>query len=187
MNRTTDALYVRRVLTCVERTDPTSGVANPVCSKAWSAAVVAHPHAGQRDVELAQFIAFGEQLGEQLGRNALTALGCEPQEVTSYGKGAIVGERGELEMAAALLHPRMGRPLRTLIGQGKAIIPSTIKQGGAGARLDVPLHGTDNEWNFALLDAIEVFVGGAPLADEIVVVVALARGGRAHARITKRA
>ena len=184
MSAAANALYVRRIVTCVERVDATSAAAG--VGKVWSAAVVAHPWAGQQRVDLAPFIALGEKLGEQLGRSALTALGCEPHEVSSYGKGAIVGEGGELELAAALLHPRMGRPLRALIGQGKAIIPSTIKHGGAGTRLDVPLHGTDDEWDFSLLDAVEVFVGGAPCADEVVVAVALATGGRAYARIKKK-
>jgi hypothetical protein len=181
-----NALRVCRVVTCVERVEATSSAAGVGQAKVWSAAVVAHPWVGQRRVDLAPFSALGEKLGEQLGRHALTALGCEPHEVTSYGKGAIVGEGGELELAAALLHPQMGRPLRAMIGRGKAIIPSTIKHGGAGTRLDVPLHGADDEWDFSLLDAVEVFVRGAPLADEIVVAVALGTGGRAHARIRKK-
>ncbi len=186
MNATVNALQVRRVVTCVERIDATSAAAGVAHAKVWSAAVVAHPWVGQQRVDLTPFIALGEKLGDQLGRHALTALGCEPHEVASYGKGAIVGEGGELELAAALLHPRMGRPLRALIGRGKAIIPSTIKHGSTGTRLDVPLHGADDEWDFSLLDAIEVFVSGAPRADEIVVVVALATGGRAHAEIKKK-
>jgi hypothetical protein len=148
--------------------------------------VIAHPWVGQERVELAPFIALGEKLGEQLGRHALTALGCEPHTVGSYGKGAIVGGGGELELGAALLHPRLGRPLRELLGRGKAIIPSTIKRGGIGTSLDVPLHGVDDEWDFSQLDAVEVFVGGAPRPDEIVIAVALACGGRAQARIRKK-
>jgi len=182
VNTAVNALHVHRVVTCVERTDAPAHVAGVGYAKAWSAAVVAHPGAGQQRVDLAPFIALGEKLGEQLGRHALTALGCDPHEVASYGKGAIVGEGGELELAAALLHPRLGRPLRALIGKGKAIIPSTIKQGGVGTRLDVPLHGVDDEWDFSLLDAVEVFVGGAPRADEVVVVVALGSGGRHGSR-----
>lgn len=186
MNTAVNALHVRRVVAYVERSDASAPAAGVGCAKAWSAAVMAHPWAGQQRVDLAPFIALGEKLGEQLGRHALAALGCEPHEVASYGKGAIVGEGGELELAAALLHPRLGRSLRALIGKGKAIIPSTIKQGGAGTRLDVPLHGVDDEWDFSLLDAVEVFVGGAPCADEVVVVVALGSGGRVQARIKKK-
>ena len=186
MNTAANALCVRRLVSCVERTDATSAAAGVGYAKAWSAAVVAHPWVGQQRVDLAPFISFGEKLGEQLGRHALTALGCEPDAVVSYGKGAIVGEGGEIELAAALLHPRLGRPLRALLGRGKAIIPSTIKHGGVGTHLDVPLHGVDDEWDFALLDAIEVFVSGAPRADEIVVAVALGTVGRAHAQIRKK-
>jgi hypothetical protein len=182
MNPSANALVVRRVVSCVERTEG----AGARFAKAWSAAVVAHPWAGQQRVDLEPFISLGEQLGDTLGRQALTALGCEPAAVVSYGKGAIVGEGGELELAAALLHPRLGRPLRALLNRGKAIIPSTIKHGSVGTRLDVPLHGVDDAWDFALLDAIEVFVSGAPRADEVVVAVALATGGRAHAQIKEK-
>jgi hypothetical protein len=182
-------LQVRRVATYVERIESETPDAGTSVSKAWAAAVIVNPRAGHPCADLTPFILLGEQLGEQLGerlgRHALAALGCAPTQVSSYGKGAIVGSGSQIELGAAILHPRLGRPLRALLGQGKAIIPSTIKLGAPGAHLDVPLHGTDDEWNFALLDSMEVTVPGAPGYDEIVVVVALASGGRAFARVQR--
>lgn len=167
------APQIRRIATYVET--------NAGVRKAWAAAVVANS-LGTSDSDLAELSLLGEQLGDTLGRHALTALSCAPAECSSYGKGAIVGSGSELEHAAAILHPKLGRPLRSLLGQGKAIIPSTVKHGGPGSHLDVPLHGTNDEWNFALLDSMEVFFPGAPRHDEIVVVIALGVGGRAFAR-----
>jgi hypothetical protein len=176
-------LQVRRVATYVERIENDATDASVFFGKAWAAAVVVNPYAGRHCEDLTPFALLGEQLGEQLGRRALGALGCAPDRVSSYGKGAIVGAGSQIELGAAILHPKLGRPLRALLGQGKALIPSTIKLGAPGAHLDVPLHGTDDEWNFALLDALEVSVPGAPGFDEIVVAVALGVGGRAFARI----
>jgi hypothetical protein len=146
--------------------------------RAWAAAVVCVAQGDGGDLE--PLIALGEELGDRLGRAALEALGGG---ATAYGKSAIVGVGLPVETGAAVLHPRLGKPLRALLGGGKALIPSTVKRGGPGAVIDVPLHGKDDEWDFALLDAVEARVGGAPGPREIVVVVALASGGRPDARI----
>ena len=95
------------------------------------------------------------------------------------------GLQGEVEHAAAILHPKMGRPIRAVIGGGKALIPSNAKVAAAGAGIDVPLGDKDDPWNFAAIDTITIAVPGAPRADEIVVVVALADGSRPRARIIK--
>lgn len=151
--------------------------------RAWAAAVVAVQ--GIHAADLEPYMAIGERLGDLLGNAARDALGGSTAPVNAYGKSAIVGAALDIELAAAILHPRLGKPLRALLGGGKALIPSTIKKGGPGTTIDVPLHGKDDEWDFALLDAIEASVGGAPGDHEIVVVVALASGGRAMARIRK--
>ena len=145
--------------------------------------MVSVPAALAAGTDLEPFIALGERLGDSLGREALAALGAAPAGLTAYGKGAIVGAALDVELGAAILHPKLGKPLRTLLEQGKAIIPSSIKRGGPGTALDVPLHGTDNEWDFSLLDAIEVRVPDSPGPQEIVIAVALARGRRPFARI----
>ena len=105
--------------------------------------------------------------------------------MTAYGKGAIVGLDGELEHAAAILHPRFGAPVREVIGGGAAIIPSTKKVGGAGAPITMPITNKDDIWSFDEMDAAEILIPDAPRSDEIVVCVVLAAGGRPHARTTK--
>ena len=147
--------------------------------RAWAAAVIA-ADAGD---ELEPLMALGERLGDLLGRRSIALLDGMP--ATAYGKSAIVGAALEIEHGAAILHPRLGKPLRRLVGGGKALIPSTVKKGAPGCMIDVPLHGKDDEWDFALLDSIEASVSGAPAAHEIVIIIALAAGGRAHARIGK--
>jgi len=171
---------IRRIVTYRDET-LVSGASHPV--KAWAAAVIWVPPTADDGLE--PLTALGEQLGDMLGSAALALLPEGPAEATSYGKGAIVGAGLALELGPAVLHPRLGKPLRALLGQGKAIIPSSIKRGGPGTRLDVPLHGKDNEWDFSLLDSIEVVVADAPADREIVAAVALARFGRPYARIGK--
>jgi hypothetical protein len=173
---------IRRIVTHRDET-LVSDAPNPV--RAWAAAVIWVPPGAGDDLE--PLTALGEQLGDQLGSAALALLPEGSAEAISYGKGAIVGAGLALELGPAILHPRLGKALRALLGQGKAIIPSSIKRGGPGTRLDVPLHGKDNEWDFSLLDSVEVVVADAPAEREIVAAVALARFGRAHARIGKPA
>ena len=126
---------------------------------------------------------IGEWLGRSLTEQLVDALRWKQGTALAYGKAAIVGSAGFLEDGAAILHPRMGAPLRALIGQGKSIIPSTVKRGALGSRIDIPLHGADNEWDYARLDSIECGLSDAPLPDEVVVFVALAIGRRAGAVI----
>ena len=179
---TDSTLLVRRIAVyCETSTTPTDSAIN-LARKAWAAAVIFNPFCGEADSSQEPFVALGEQLGEQLGGRALQALGQPAHQCCSYGKGAIVGTGSEMGQAASILHPKLGKPLRALLGRGKAIIPSTVKHGGPGGRIDVPLHGIDDEWNFKLLDSVEVFVPGSPRHDEIVVVVALASGASAVTR-----
>ena len=145
-------------------------------------AVIGNPLAGQATDDLGALIPLGAELGERLVREALTVL---PGPPVSYGKAAIVGVAGDIEHAAALLHPRMGKPIRDVIGGGQAIIPSNVKIGAAGASIDVPLGHKDDVWSFDEIDTIGVMVSGAPRPDEILVVVALADGGRPRPRVSK--
>ena len=92
-------------------------------------AVIANPLAGRAQDDLGELIPFGAELGELLVKEALALL---PQPAISYGKAAIVGTSGDIEHAAAILHPRMGKPMRDAIGGGQAIIPSNVKIGAVG-------------------------------------------------------
>jgi hypothetical protein len=145
-------------------------------------AVIANPLAGRAEEYLDQLIPFGEELGEMLVQEALKAL---PLPALSYGKAAIVGTSGDIEHGAAILHPRMGKPMRAAIGGGQAIIPSNVKIGAVGCTIDVPLGHKDDVWQFDQIDTIGVTVSNAPRPDEIVVIVALADGGRPRPRIAK--
>ncbi|WP_051677474.1 amino acid synthesis family protein [Bradyrhizobium sp. URHD0069] len=145
-------------------------------------AVIANPLAGRAVDDLGELIPLGAELGELLTREALSML---EKQVMSYGKAAIVGVSGDIEHAAAILHPRMGKPIRDAIGGGQAIIPSNVKIGSVGAGIDVPLGHKDDVWSFDQIDTITVMVPNAPRPDEIVVVVALADGGRPRPRVSK--
>ncbi|MCD8346783.1 MAG: amino acid synthesis family protein [Lachnospiraceae bacterium] len=145
------------------------------------AAVIKNPFAGKYVEDLSELTEYGEYLGGYLTNIAAGILGED--QVNSYGKGAIIGEAGELEHGGAILHPKLGAPMRAAIGGGKAIIPSAKKCGSAGTSLDVPLHYKDAAFVRTHYDAMEVRIPDAPKADEIVVALAFTDGGRPHARI----
>jgi hypothetical protein len=145
-------------------------------------AVIANPLAGTAHDDLGELVPLGAELGDLLVRKALAVL---PNAPVSYGKAAIVGLDGDIEHAAAIIHPRMGKPMREAIGGGKAIIPSNVKVAAAGSAIDVPLSDRDDPWSFDRIDTITVAVPGAPRPAEIVVVVALGDGGRPRPRIDK--
>jgi hypothetical protein len=145
-------------------------------------AVIANPLAGKAVDDLSELVGFGAELGDVLVRRALELL---PHPPVGYGKAAIVGLDGEVEHAAALIHPRMGKPIREAIGGGKAIIPSNVKVACAGTPIDVPLADRDDVWLFDHIDTLTVMVPDAPRPGEIVVVVALSDGGRPRPRVDK--
>lgn len=153
----------------------------PTLRKVTAAAVISNPYAGRYAADLVELINSGPVLAELLARRAVAAL--DGAAVNSYGKAAIVGTAGELEHAAALLHPLFGQPLRDAVGGGASIIPSAKKRGAAGTAIDVPLHHKEAAFVRSHFDAVEVRVPDAPFPDEIVVVVALTSGGRPLARV----
>ena len=115
----------------------------------------------------------------------MLALGVAPDDVEAYGKGAIIGVDGEIEHAAAVLHPRFGGPVRAAVHRGDDIIPSTKKLGGPGAVLVMPITHKNSIWSFDHMDAAEIVVPDAPRADEMLVALALAVGGRPLKRTRK--
>jgi hypothetical protein len=174
-------MRIRKLVTVVEEvlSDGGRDAARPV-RKVAAVAVVENPFAGRFVEDLTPLVDAGEALGALLAKRATEALGA-PAE--SFGKAAIVGEQGELEHAAALLHPKLGAPLRAAIGGGKAIIPSAKKLGGPGATIDVPLHFKDAAFVRSHYDAMEVRLPDAPRASEILLAIVLTDGGRPHHRI----
>jgi hypothetical protein len=175
---------IRKIIVQVDEVLQEGGQAvNPPTRRALAMAVIANPYAGKYSENLDQLIAIGEELGGLLGQRCVQALGIEPEQAQSYGKAAIVGEAGELEHAAAILHPKLGAPLRQAVSKGAALVPSAKKQGGLGTAIDVPLGHKDAAFVRSHFDAMEARVADAPRANEIVVAVVVTDSGRPHARI----
>jgi hypothetical protein len=175
---------IRKVVVVVEETEREMGKAvTPPTRKAVAAAVIKNPCAGRFVDNLEPLMAIGEELGGYLGQRAVAALGVAPSQIESYGKAAVVGEAGELEHAAAILHPRLGKPLREAVEKGAALVPSAKKMGGLGTPIDVPLGHKDAAFVRSHFDAVEVRVNDAPRADEILVAVAVTDSGRPLPRV----
>ena len=175
---------IRKLLTVIEETRREAGQEiNPPTRKAAAIAVIGNPYAGRFAGDLAELVAIGEMLGGLLGERAVRALGIQPGQAHSYGKAAIVGEDGELEHAAAILHPKLGAPLREAVEKGAALVPSAKKRGGMGSAIDVPLGHKDAAFVRSHFDAMEVRVPDAPRRDEIVVAVVVTDSGRPLPRI----
>ena len=175
---------VRKFVVLVEETRREIGQdIDPPTRKAAALAVIANPCTGTYVEDLEPLMQIGEELGGILGEKAVAALGIAPAQAQSYGKAAIVGADGELEHAAAILHPRLGKPLRQAVEKGAALVPSAKKMGGAGATIDVPLGHKDAAYVRSHFDAMEVRVADAPRPGEIVVVVAVTDSGRPLPRV----
>ena len=175
---------IRKIIVQVDEVLQEAGQAvNPPTRRALAMAVIANPYAGKFSDNLDLLIAIGEELGGLLGERCVKALGIKPEEAQSYGKAAIVGEAGELEHAAAILHPKLGAPLRLAVSKGAALGPSAKKQGTLGTAIDVPLGHKDAAFGRSHFDAMEARVSDAPRANEIVVAVVVTDSGRPLARI----
>ncbi len=175
---------VRKYQTVVEETLREIGIdIDPPTRKATAMAVIANPFAGHYQEDLSLLMDIGAELGDILGRKAVAALGIDPTESHSYGTAASVGSRGELEHAAAILHPKLGAPLRAALEKGAALVPSVKKMGDLGSAIDVPLGHKDAAYVRSHFDGMEVRVSDAPRADEIVVCVAVTDSGRPLPRV----
>jgi hypothetical protein len=156
---------------------------SPPARRAAAVAVIENPFAGRYVEDLSALIEIGEELGGLLAARAVAALGIEGPVAESYGKAAAVGEDGELEHAAAILHPKMGAPVRKVLGKGAALIPSSKKRGGPGVALDIPLGHKDAAFVRSHFDGMEVRINDAPRAGEIMVAVAVTTSGRPLPRV----
>jgi hypothetical protein len=175
---------IRKIIVQVDEVRMEMGRAvTPPTRRALAMAVIENPCAGRYEENLDALIAIGEELGGLLGQKCVAALGIEPGAAQSYGKAAIVGEAGELEHAAAILHPKLGAPLRKAVEKGAALVPSAKKLGGLGTAIDVPLGHKDAAFVRSHFDAMEARVADAPRANEIVVAVVVTDSGRPLPRI----
>jgi hypothetical protein len=175
---------VRKIAVFVEETLTEMGQAvSPATRRAAAVAVIENPYAGKYTADLTELMDIGEELGELLARRAVAALGIEGPRAESYGKAAAVGENGELEHAAAILHPKLGTPVRKVLGKGAALIPSSKKRGGLGVPLDIPLGHKDAAFVRSHFDGMEVRLNDAPRANEIMVAIAVTDSGRPLPRV----
>jgi hypothetical protein len=175
---------IRKIVTFLEETRSEMGkTIEPPVRRAAAAAVIENPFAGRYVEDLAELIEIGEELGTLLTERAVTALGIPGASAESYGKAAAVGENGELEHAAALLHPKLGTPVRKVLGKGAALIPSSKKRGGLGVALDIPLGHKDAAFVRSHFDGMEIRINDAPRANEIIVAVAVTDSGRPIPRV----
>jgi hypothetical protein len=155
----------------------------PPTRRAAAIAVIENPFAGRFEADLSVLIETGAALGELLTQRAVAALGLASGEAESYGKAAIVGEAGEIEHAAAILHPKLGAPMRGVLGGGAALVPSAKKRGTMGAVIDVPLGHRNAAFVRSHFDAMEVSIADAPRASEILVAVVVTDSGRPLPRV----
>jgi len=150
--------------------------------RGWAGVVVTNPFAGRFADDLIDFMDNLEPLAYELGVELLKALDATPQDIESYGKGAIVGVAGELEHGA-IWHNPGGAGIRRAIGGGAAGVSGSMKVGPAGTTLDLSIGNVDAGNVRSHYDSLSVNAGDAPRPDEIVYIVALATGGRPHARL----
>ncbi len=175
---------IRKTAVWVEETHLEMGrEISPPTRKAVAVAVIENPFAGSYTEDLTLLMDIGAELGGLLGERCVQALGITPEQAESYGKSAMVGENGELEHAAAILHPKLGAPLRKAVEKGAALVPSSKKMGGPGQDLDVPLGHKDAAYVRSHFDGVEVRMNDAPRANEILVAVAVTDSGRPLPRV----
>jgi hypothetical protein len=173
-----------RKLTITKETifgDAGKTAAQPI-TRAVALAVLENPFEGTFVDDLSKLFMQGADLGQMVMKDLVALL---PRAACSYGKAAIVGWRGEIEHGAAVIHPKLGQPIREALGGGEAIICSNVKIGGPGTSIDIPLAHKDNIWSFDYLDTVTVSIPDAPGPEEIVVAIAISDGGRPHPRVGK--
>lgn len=153
----------------------------PTALRVAACAVLGNPRAGTADAaNLDDCIAESVRIGQILVRKCMDALGGRTP--IAFGKGVLVGEAGDLEQGAAMIHCKIGLQIRAAIKAGYALIPGNAKRAGPGASLDIVLGGIDDGWSYDAMDTMEIRIPGAPRVDEIVLAVAYATG-RPNARI----
>ena len=173
-----------RKTTIIKETITADGVGkacDPI-TRVVALAVIRNPFAGRYVEDLSPLFDMGGRLGEQLMADAVKMLAGPP---VSYGKAAIVGVAGDLEHGAAMIHPKLGKPMRAAVGGGKALIPSNAKVAAAGVAIDLPLGHKDEAWSFDHFDTMSVMIADAPRPDEIVLCMAVSDGPRPHPRVGK--
>ena len=170
MVQTRKIVVIRELITSDSYGEPCAPV-----TRVAAAAIFRNPLAGRFETDLSALFKIGAELGQHLAEQAVAQLTGPP---VSYGKSAIVGVAGDMEHGGAVIHPRLGAPMRAAAQGGEAVIPSNVKIGSAGTTIDLPLGHKDNPWSFDHFDTMTLCMPDGPLPDEIVMFVAYADGGR---------
>ena len=175
-------IVVRKIATVIEEVFHEGGPpANVPQKRGAVVAVIANPYAGEYVEDIQPFMEDLKPLGLEMAQKLIDALGGDASVIEGYGKGSIVGTAGELEHGA-LWHAPGGYAMRELLGDAKAIVPSTKKVGAAGVRLDVPITHINASYVRGHFDAMEVGMNDAPRANELAFVLVMSTGARVHDR-----
>lgn len=175
-------VVVRKIATVIEEVFHEGGPRANVPQKRGAViAVIANPFAGAYVEDIQPFMDDLKPLGLEMAQKLIDALGGDASVIEGYGKGSIVGTAGELEHGA-LWHAPGGYAMRELLGDAKAIVPSTKKVGAAGVRLDVPITHINASYVRGHFDAMEVGMNDAPRASELAFVLVMSTGARVHDR-----
>jgi len=176
-------VQIRKKMISVEEIFHEGGpVTHKPLRRAAALVVIRNPFSGRYVESIEGFMEDLKPLGLAMARALVAALGADPKVIEGYGKGAIVGSAGEIEHGA-LWHVPGGYAMREVLGGAKAIVASTKKVGGPGTRLDVPITHINASYVRSHFDAMEVGLGDAPRADEIVLALVMTTGARVHARV----
>jgi hypothetical protein len=143
-------------------------------------AIIENPFAGRYEPDIQWFMEDLKPLGLQMATRLVELLGGA-DHIEGYGKGAMVGEAGELEHGA-LWHAPGGYAMRELLNDSNAIVPSSKKVAGVGGRLDVPITHINASYVRSHFDSMEVGLNDAPKANEMALVLVMSTGPRIHDR-----
>lgn len=179
-----NGIKIRKFATIIEEIFHEGGPVAEVPLKVGAiAAVIRNPFAGRYEPNIVPMMDQLRPLGlEMATRLAKMLTGGDLKKIQGFGKGAIVGAGGELEHGA-LWHVPGGYAMRDLLGNAKAIVPSSKKVGHVGARLDVPVTHINASYVRGHFNAMEVGINDAPRLDEIVLILVMTTGARVHDRV----
>jgi len=161
--------------------------ADPVLRIIGVAAVVKNPWAGQGYIEDLQpeIQRMAPPLGEMLTER-LIALAGSGAAIEAYGKACVAGTDCELEHASALIHTlQYGNFYREAVA-AKSYLGFTNTRGPANTQIAIPLmdkHDTGRRSHYL---TVQFSIYDAPAADELIVALGAATGGRPHHRIGDR-
>ena len=151
------------------------------------AAVIRNPWAGRGYVDdlKPEIRTFAPTLGKLLTERII-ALAGSGDRIEAYGKAAIAGLNCELEHASALIHTlHFGNFFREAVG-AKSYLGFTNTRGPANSQIQIPLMDKNDTGRRSHYLTIQFSIADAPAADELVIALGGATGGRPHHRIGDR-